>query len=300
MTSQNYIVGLTTSSLLSLGEESFASIIQEFIREPALINAIYATDLTIHLAGNEAPASIVASIELGTLPLDAIIWHCNGKPRDCKTVPLGERPTDIEKATRVSDAKKHLLYLYLYIMIRGQAPLASAQASSSPQPAFLSKVLGFSQPVSFYAEKLASFNMIKLRLDWVKAIKVVDFAPAIRQRLMLGLPGYRSINVFRVFPMRPDADDDAKRAYQWVKNTLCKGYHWDVFPPTRSALIHQYCAPLNKNLGTLILKCFSEEDVQRMVDTKMLFERPSPDPRYELWRTWPLIRELVVKEEISF
>ncbi len=99
----------------------------------------------------------------------------------------------------IKDCNDAFYFQFFMIMTRGDYSHGMSKVEGIDVPRFLLATKSFNQTPYFYMRKLASFSKEKLWTSWVKGVSMASMDPILIARLMLGLAGYRYINVFKKF-----------------------------------------------------------------------------------------------------
>lgn len=292
-------MGTIPTAVIDIDAISLAKAVWSYLRDVANIHNVTSADLTIfNDATGKQPTTVKECLENGCKFFDSIYYIAleNKNKVDHKrfdSVPGRE-------VLSIGDVQRNLLLLYLYIMFRGNYPINDGKTIGKDIPAFLNNMLGFKNTPLSIAESLASFNIQKVPIDWIKHIDVKKFSPAIQQRIALGCPGYRMMTPFIHYECKQGVSQLVKDTHEWVRQIAMRPADWGIFPGTRDPSIIQRLGALNKNLGNLMLECFTSVQLQEMAsqNIKMIYEIPVHDARYENWRVWSKITDLDLNNPI--
>lgn len=273
------------STAIVLNEEDLARAISDLIADVGALRLVTKADLHVYAPNLIAlPQTIKETMKYGTKIFDAIYYFA---------LPEDERPpvlqgTDLggELDNFILQSKKCLLWMAMFLMLRGSYPSSASSVSGADIPAFLIQTAGMNVSPKEVSDQLASFNLVNIPTGWIKFIDWSTLAPEIRQRFALGLAGYRLMGPFKVYPCRQDASPEVKNAYNWVREIATKPFDYKILSATRDPMLIARLGSWNKALGNLILLCFTNEQVNEMVATKILFQKPTRDARSDTWRTW--------------
>jgi len=230
------------------------------------------------------PEDVKTAMRWGTKFFDALYYFAapaTDRPAVSAGVDAGNGLNEVVLLT-----KKRLLWTALFLMLRGSYPKSEGTAVGTDIPAFLVSIAGMTESPAATAAGLASFNLQNVPTGWIRYISWREFAPEIRQRLALGLAGYRMLGPFKVYNVLNDAPSDVKAAFEWVRHVTQAAPDFSILSATRSPEMIARLGSWNKALGNLILLAFSEEQIDEMVRIKILFARPVRDPRADTWRSW--------------
>lgn len=296
------LLGFPVSTVVNIDWMRFADIITAFISEPAAINQVYTSSIVIKSSSANDRGTIYSLLCNGTKPLDAVAYILGGKPNTVIIEPAVNK-TEPEKQKYLKECKTDMFYYYMYVMLRGSALVegqANPAGSSEVLPSFMTKILGLTDAPHEVAARLCSFPIHHIRLDWVKSVSTRNFSPMIRQRFLLGLPGYRTINAIMMYTPSPTCSIEAKQAYDWLASKVFNKRHWSIFPPTRSNVVIQHFSPMGKVLGSLMLQLYDVPTLEKMVELRILAVMPVDDVRYHKWRSWHTLGDIDLGEEMQF
>lgn len=272
--------------------------ILSLISDVGMLHYVSPGDLRVFGANaNTPPDNVKTAMRWGTKFFDALYYFAaeqTDRPGVAAGADLGDRLDET-----ILLAKRRLLWTALFLMLRGSYPQSEGQAIGQDIPAFLVNIAGMNEPPAVTARGLASFSLINIPSGWIRHIDWQGFAPEIRQRLALGLAGYRLLGPFKVYNVRPDADDDVKAAFHWVRQVAQARPDYAILSATRSPDMIARLGSWNKALGNLILLAFTEQQINEMVQVKILFARPQRDPRSDSWRSWAEGGQLQLTDPIS-
>lgn len=255
------------------------------IQDVGRLHIVATGDLVVKSSAVDVPpADVKAAVRYGTKFFDALLYFSldpDRRPPVTAGIDVGDQLPHVIMTT-----KTHLLWMAIFLMLRGSYPSEEGIDLGRNIPAFLRNICGMDISPSTLATSLASFSLQKLNPNWIKEIDWSTFAPEIRQRLGLGLSGYRMLSPFGCYEVRHDAPEDAKAAAEFVKRVLAQPLDYDILSCTRSPAIVNRFKSWNKSLGNLILICFTDAQITEMVNNKIIFARPTRDPRSDTWRGW--------------
>lgn len=97
---------------------------------------------------------------------------------------------EIVSAENLSNGARLILWLYLYIIIRGQAPSKSTIVEPV-MPRFLGNALHIPGTVTKIVQKISTTDISNLDVSWVKGIPMERLHDSIKSQLLLGMPGHR-------------------------------------------------------------------------------------------------------------
>jgi len=273
------------SDIIKVDLTTLGNKIAELISDVGLLHTVTIGDLKVFGAANGGTVQDVAdALSYGTKFFDAMYYFA---------VPATQRPAIVagtrNSTTLAADilmVKKRLLWTAIFLMLRGSYPTSASSALGTDIPAFLVNICGMNESPAICAAGLASFPLVSIKADWVKSIDWKTFAPEIKQRLALGLAGYRQLGPFKLYNVQATASADVVAAFNWVRAVATLPPSYDILSATRSAALISRMGSWNKALGNLMLLAFTDAELQEMVTNKIIYAKPVRDPRADTWRSW--------------
>lgn len=272
--------------------------IMRLIKDVGQLDVITTGDLEVYGESElVAPKDVSEAMRWGTKFFDAVYFFAlesSLRPKHGAGFDLADK---LDGA--ISLTKKRLLWTAIFLMLRGGYPESSGMVPGKDIPAFLTKICGMNESPADCANGLASFNIGSINPQWIREIKWSQFAAPIRQRLGLGLAGYRSLAPFKMYECKAAASVEAKAAFDWVRQIATKPADYAILSCTRDAGLISKLGSWNAALGNLSLECFEKADLEEMESVKILFQIPTRDPRAETWRSWVSSGELHLADPIG-
>jgi hypothetical protein len=244
------------------------------------------------------PTSVENAMRFGSKLFDAVYYFAC-EVTDRPAVKVGQ-DLGAGLPAEILMAKKRLLWTAIFLMLRGSYPSSTGAQLGSDVPAFLVNIAGMQDSPAVVAAGLASFNLQNIPTGWIRFIDWSAFAPEIKQRLALGLAGYRMLGPFKIYNVRDDATPEVIAAVNWVKQISSQRPDYDILSATRSSALIARLGSWNKSLGNLILLAFTPAQITEMVANKILFQIPVRDPRADTWRTWATGVQIALTNPIVF
>lgn len=285
------------SGIIDFNIEELGRAIMTQIQEVGRLHLIAAGDLQVFSVDvGTVPTDVKMAVRYGTKFFDALLYFALEGPRR-PAVRAGQDHLD-ELPAIIMMTKKYLLWMAIYLMLRGSYPTDENNAIGANVPAFLRNICGMQISPAELSTNLASFELKNLNPNWIKQINWANFAPEIRQRLGLGLAGYRMLSPFSCYEVRVDAPEQVRDAAAWVARLNNQRPDYSILSCTRSPDIVNRFKSWNKALGNLILLSFTDAQIQEMVDNRIIFARPVRDPRSDNWRQWAAGGDLVLTDPV--
>jgi hypothetical protein len=230
------------------------------------------------------PADVREAIRWGTKFFDAIYFFA----LDAANRPNCQDGVDIGNGLdgSLETTKKRLFWAALFLMIRGSYPSSPNAIVGADIPNFIANTCGMNCTPHACSDHLSSFDIRKVNPVWIKSIDWSQFAQPIRQRLALGLSGYRMLAPFKIYTCQPGVNAGVQAAYAYARAMANAPPDYALLSCTRSPAATARFGSLNKALGNLILECFSAADIAEMVNLRIIYAAPVHDRRHDTWTAW--------------
>jgi len=197
-------------------------------------------------------------------------------------VPEGE----IQGIATSEEVCEALYFQYFFIVTRGTYSESPNKAVGPDVPNFLANVMGYKKTPEQYARILATFSLIKIDPSWARAQPLKELGRETIFRFALGVAGYRLFRPFSIYPCRDDSSVEVKRAFKIAHKMATHTASWQIQSMTRDPRVLETYGNLNKNLAGLMTECFTPEQIEEMVNNKMLFSKPTIDPAHKNYLQW--------------
>jgi hypothetical protein len=229
-------------------------------------------------------STLAELIGLGMKLFDAIVWLSAGRPSN---YPL---QADVSKKAdsipSLHDIARSVFYTYFFLVTQARYPVKTGGVDPPAVANFLRVVMGMDEPQGNYIGKICSFSPQKFDPAWVKWVNFGNMGQEALSRFGLGVAGYRMFGPFKIYSARGGLSPELQSAIAFARKVAMANPSWDVHPLTRKPEVLTRRGNLNKNLGNLILEVFTDEQIDEMVKSKMLFKKPDKEPNYRNYLTW--------------
>jgi len=286
------------SDVVELDVKLLGSQIMRLIKDVGQLQVVTAGDLNVFgIDASTPPGNVTEAIRYGTKFFDAVYYFAI----ESSLRPAHTAGNDIGSGlnNEISLVKKRLLWTAIFLMLRGGYPESKGKVTGTDIPAFLVKICGMNESPFDCANGLASFNLASINPQWIREIQWSQFAAPIKQRLGLGLAGYRSLAPFKMYECKSDASQEVKEAFDWVRRITQKPMDYAILSCTRSAALIARLGSWNAALGNLSLLCFTKQDLEEMESVKIIYQIPTRDPRADTWRSWAAGGDLALNDPIG-
>jgi hypothetical protein len=283
----NFTTGDIRFNVVNPNFPAIAHALQVFVTRGSSRSVVSISSLKIVSDNPTIPTSfsdIGTAISHGTKLFDALMYF---------SLPDNQRPTvraadedEIPRTRDVTIISKSVFYLAFFLITRAKVPSGIATNIGTSVPAFLQNILGMNETPDYYMNLLSSFDLSALNHTWIQYIQWSQVSLESMNRFGLGVAGYRSFQPFKLLAVKNDASVEAKRAAELAKAIATAPPDWKIHPITRDPNILTSLGNLNKNLGNLMLECFTQEQLDSLKSNRVIYDIPSMDVRHTNWRTW--------------
>jgi len=280
-------IGVPDFGLIKINPEETAKAFQAYLDTASSLTGVDLDTINrtvIKMPAEPEKVTLVELLQLGMKLFDAIVWLTATRP---KSHPLLVDPgMKKESIPALHDVARSVFYCYFMLVTQARYPVGRNNKDKPKIPNFLKTIMGMEKEQHEYVETICSFEPQKFDPAWARHVKFEGFGQEVLSRFGLGVAGYRLFGPFALYSPRPDMDESLRSAFAFARKVATSPSSWDVHPLTRKPDVLRMRGNLNKNLGNLILDCFSEEDIEEMVKTKILFAVPVRDPGHRQYKAW--------------
>lgn len=281
------MVGVPDFGLIKIDEAETAKAFQEYLDTASKLTGVSLDDINCSVISEPADVSRVTLSDLvasGMKLFDAVVWLSAGRP---KTHPLtvdgGMKKESIPSLHEIARA---VFYCYFMILTQARYPVLETEKVKPKIPNFLRTVMGMTEEQHVYVNRICSFAPQKFGAGWARHVKFAKFGQEVISRFGLGVAGYRMFGPFKLYAPKPDMPESLKPAFQFARNVATADPSWDIHPLTRNPHVLSSRGNLNKNLGNLILECFSDGDIEEMEKAKIIYKKPEREPAHRNYTQW--------------
>lgn len=264
-----------------------AKAFQEYLDTASKLTGVSLDDIdrrVSSLPADPKKVTLVELVELGMKLFDAVVWLSAGRP---VSHPLQVDPvTAAGKKTSMHEVARAVFYCYFMLVTQARYPVHHSEQQKPRIPNFLRTIMGMQEDQHIYVERICSFPPQKFDPAWARHVKFAGFGQEVLSRFGLGVAGYRLFGPFGLYSPKPNLSADLQRAFTFAQSVSKAGASWEIHPLTRNPNILTRRGNLNKNLGNLILECFTDADIDEMVNSKILYAKPVKEPAYRNYKTW--------------
>lgn len=287
------ITGTPNFRVIDINPQEVAKALQSYLERGSKLTGVSLDDISVGVDSMPADPSkitLVSLIEHGMKLFDAIVWLSAGKPA---SHPLVIDPT-ITKDTIPSmhEIARSVFYVYFFLLTQARYPASSRSANRPTVANFLKIIMGMDADQNVYVDRICSFEPQKFDPSWVRYVQFSSFGQEALSRFGLGVAGYRLFGPFKLYEPRPGLSPELSRAVQFASTVARAPASWDVHPLTRNVNILTSRGNLNKNLGNLILEVYTTEQIDEMVNSKILYGKPEKQPAFRNYIQWSAVDDI--------
>lgn len=282
-------LGVINFGYIEYSGTQIAEALKNFVKFGSQKGAITIEDLKIVSDQGNAPATfsdVGTALFHGTKLFDALMYF--SLPENLRPPVRAANPGETSPVRDGPRLAQAVFYLAFFLLTRAKVPSGPGHQTGPDVPAFLRNILGLNQSPDHYMGLLASFDLGRMRHDWIEHINWSSLGQEAVNRFGLGVAGYRNFTPFKLLEVKDGASDTVKRAVACAKAIVSKPADWAIHPITRDPNILSNMGNLNRNLGNLMLEAFTTSELNELVANRVIYALPVRDPRYQEWKTWSL------------
>jgi len=281
--------GVPTFKITHIDPAEVAKAFQVYLDTGSKLTGVDLDDISsavAQLPSNAATVTLSELISLGMRLFDAVVWLTAGRPVS-HPLKLDAAMTK-ESIPSTHEIARSTFYCYFMLLVQARYP-AGARSNEKPRiPKFLTTLMGMDADQSTYVARICTFEPSKFDPKWVRYINFSGFGQESLSRFGLGVAGYRMFAPFKLYPARADIDQTLLSAYNFARNVAIARASWEIHPLTRAPAVLTKRGNLNKNLGNLMLECFTQEQLKEMADAKIIFQIPTKEANHREYKQWQI------------
>lgn len=280
-------VGAPDFKVVDINPDEVAKALQKYLERGSKLTGVSLDDIStsvIEMPSDVKKVTLSDLLEKGMKLFDAIVWLTADRP---STHPLRvDAAMTKDKLPSLHEIARAVFYVYFFLITQARYP-AGSKSTDKPRVAnFLKVIMGMDDDQSVYVDRICSFDPQKFDPAWVKAVNFKSFGQETLSRFGLGVAGYRLFGPFKLYTPKDGLSQELMNAFTFASAVAKSPATWDIHPLTRNVNILTNRGNLNKNLGNLILEVFTEEQINEMVITKILYGKPSKEASHRNYLTW--------------
>lgn len=281
------IAGIPDFKVVDIDANEVAKALQGYLERGSRLTGVAIEDISTAVSSQPSggnKATLTQLLEVGMKLFDAIVWITAGRPA---AKPLQVDPTFTkDQIPSLHEVARATFYVYFFLLTQARYPAGSGIAEKPRVPNFLKQILGMDKDQTHYVDLLCSFTPQKFDPAWVKYVNFRGFGQEALSRFGLGVAGYRYFGPFKMYQVKSGLPDNLSNAVAFATTIATKPPTWEIHPSTRNPEILTRRGNLNKNLGNLILEVFTDEQIDEMVKSRILFARPVHEPTCKNYQQW--------------
>lgn len=286
-------VGVPDFELIHIDPQQTALAFQAYLETASKLTGVSLDDINRSVISQPADirnVTLVDLLKLGMKLFDAIVWLTAGRP---SSHPLEIDPgMKKESLPSMHEIARSVFYCYFFLIVQARYPVSSTGSNPPKVPNFLVSIMGMQQPQHVYVETICSFEPEKFDPAWAQYVSFKDFGKETLSRFGLGVAGYRFFAPFGVYDPKPNISQNLMNACTFARTVARADNTWNLHPLTRDPNVLTKRGNLNKNLGNLILEVFTDEQIDEMVRSKMLYAKPQHEPTQKNYLTWSPVDDI--------
>jgi len=280
-------LGAPDFGLIHIDPEQTARAFQAYLDTASKLTGVSLDDINTNVStmpANVAKVTLVDLLAHGMKLFDAIVWLTAGRP---ESHPLTVEPSlTKDKIPSMHEVARAVFYCYFMLVTQARYPVSRSETEKPRIPNFLKTIMGMDKEQHIYVDTICSFAPQKFDPAWAQYVSFANFGQEVLSRFGLGVAGYRMFGPFGLYNAKPDMDPALKPAFEFARKIAKAPSSWNVHPLTRNPNILTARGNLNKNLNNLMLDAFSQEDLEEMAKSKVIYRIPTREPAHKQYRQW--------------
>lgn len=282
-----HFLGTPNFGKIHIDADATAQAFQTYLDTASKLTGVSLDDISrrvMKLPVDPKQATLAELISIGMRLFDAVVWLTAGRP---SSHPLQADPAMTKDSVPSNmEVARAVFYAYFLLITQARYPVGRNTSDKPRIPNFLKTIMGMDKEQHVYIEAICTFPPQQFDPAWVRFVSFTSFGQEVLSRFGLGVAGYRMFGPFGLYDHRPDMPASLKPAFEFARTVSKAPASWNVHPLTRSPNILTARGNLNKNLGNLILEAFTEEQIQEMVNAKILYAKPIKEAAHRNYLTW--------------
>jgi hypothetical protein len=168
----------------------------------------------------------------------------------------------------------------MYLIVRGAYPTSATKQQGQDVPHIIAVTMGMTCSPRALMKHLASFDLRKVDPSWVKYVDWSVLPRKLKNRLKMGIAGYRMPQAIKCLSAPASQSEDAQRNYRWIVDLLARDPLWPVDPPTRNESGVNYFRDFNYECTAFIWAWYSPAQINVMVRERVLYAVPPKKPQF--------------------
>jgi len=287
------MTGIPNFGIIHINPVETAKAFQTYLDTASKLTGVALDDINrtvLKMPSDPSKVTLAELLESGMKLFDAVVWLTAGRPA---THPLMPDPAmKKEDLTSMHDIARSVFYCYFMLVTQARYPVGKNTAEKPRIPNFLKTIMGMEKDQHVYVENICSFEPQKFDPAWARYVSFEGFGQEVLSRFGLGVAGYRLFGPFGLYKVKSDLSQDLLPAVEFARTVAKAPASWDIHPLTRHPNILTNRGNLNKNLGNLILDCFTTEQIEEMVKAKIIFATPTREIAHRNYLQWTAVDDI--------
>jgi hypothetical protein len=172
--------------------------------------------------------------------------------------------------------------LYFWLIVQGSPP-----KNNSFIPAIISKTFEIDRTrFNYIISLLSTFSLHAIDHKWVRFVDISNLGNEVRNRICLGMAGYRYIKAIALNPPKKNLNIPKRYLFNIIFSLYSHGLRWELHPIFKSESSNASIS-MNKNLINFMLDIYSSDELVDMKAARMIpninLSRSKADISYRTW-----------------
>lgn len=284
-------VGHLDLKIIDIDPIDAAKSLQIFLERGSLrgseINGVSIEDIStavVEVPSNPTTVTLSDLISKGMKLFDALVWLTAGRPAS-RPLKVDPAPKKDEIPSR-HEIGRSVFYVYFLLLTQARYPVGTQSTEKPRVPNFLRVIMGMEEDQSVYVDRLCSFELSKLDPSWAKVVNFSKFGQESLSRFGICVAGYRLFGPFKLYEPKEGIPESLKIAVESAQIVANSPPTWDIHPLNRPPAVLTKRGDLNKNLSNLVLDVSTDEQIDEMVKSKLLYTKPKRTPKSREYLQW--------------
>lgn len=280
-------IGIPDFGLIHINPEETAKAFQAYLDTASKLTGVSLDDIrrtVISMPADVKKVTLVDLLKSGMKLFDAVVWLTAKRP---SSHPLEVDPAmKLESIPSMHDIARSVFFCYFMLLTQARYPVSRNNNEKPRIPNFLKTIMGMDKEQHVYVETICSFEPSKFDPSWARHVTFDGFGQEVLSRFGLGVAGYRMFGPFGLYDPKDDMPTNLKPAFEFARKIATAPSSWDIHPLTRNPNILTARGNLNKNLANLMLDVFTDEQLDEMVKSKVIYGKPEREAAHRNYLQW--------------
>lgn len=284
---------------IDINPDEIAKCLQDYVTRGSSIIGVAKEDIDVRLViipTGEDKKNLTMLVKGGMKLFDAIAYL--SFPESDRPELINDNSRTVDQIPGMMEIAKAVFYCYFFLLTQARYPVSSNTEQKPKVPQFLKGIMQLDQGQETYIDKLCSFEASKFDPRWIKYVKFQGMGQEALSRFGLGVAGYRLFGPFKYYEVKKEIPQNLSAAVSFASSIAKSSPTWDIHPVTRNPSVLAKRGNLNKNLGNLILEVFTDDQISEMVNSKILYKKPEPEPTAKNYVQWNPVDDISGTDKI--